>query len=86
MRLQLVLRGKRLGFTLDEIAAVIGMYDSTPGEAGQLQFLIADIAQRRQALLHKRADLDASLAELEELEQRCRADLARLTDGDRLTR
>ena len=78
VRLQLVLRGKRLGFTLDEIAAVIGMYDSSPGEAGQLEFLLGDIGQRRTALLRKRADLDASLAELDELERRCRADLKKL--------
>ena len=47
VRLQLILRGKRLGFTLDEIAHVIDMYDETPGERGQLEFLIADIDQRR---------------------------------------
>ena len=50
VRLQLILRGKRLGFTLDEIAHVINMYDETPGRRGQLQFLIADIDKRRNAL------------------------------------
>ena len=49
VRLQLILRGKRLGFTLDEIAHVINMYDETPGERGQLAFLIADIGKRREA-------------------------------------
>ena len=77
VRLQLILRGKRLGFTLDEIAHVINMYDETPGRRGQLQFLIADIDKRRHALLEKRRDLDESLAELDELEARCRADLGR---------
>lgn len=80
VRLQLILRGKRLGFTLTEIAQVINMYDETPGERGQLSFLIADIAARRTALLEKRRDLDESLAELDDLEQRCRRDLARLSD------
>ena len=79
VRLQLILRGKRLGFTLDEIAHVINMYDETPGRRGQLEFLIADIDKRRHALLAKRRDLDESLSELDELEARCRADLARLT-------
>ena len=78
VRLQLILRGKRLGFTLDEIAHVINMYDETPGRRGQLEFLIADIDKRRHALLAKRRDLDESLSELDELEARCRADLARL--------
>ena len=50
MRLQLILRGKRLGFTLTEIAHVIDIYDETPGERGQLEFLITDIDRRREAL------------------------------------
>jgi DNA-binding transcriptional MerR regulator len=78
VRLQLILRGKRLGFTLAEIAHVIGMYDETPGERGQLEFLIADIGRRRNALLEKRRDLDEALAELTALEERCRSDLALL--------
>ncbi len=77
VRLQLIQRGKRLGFTLDEIAHVINLYDETPGRRGQLQFLIADIEKRREALLGKRRDLDESLADLDELEARCRADLER---------
>ena len=75
VRLQLILRGKRLGFTLAEIAHVLGLYDETPGGRGQLEFLIADIGKRRSALLEKRRDLDEALAELTVLEERCRADL-----------
>ena len=79
VRLQLILRGKRLGFTLDEIAHVIGLYDETPGEAGQLEYLIADIGRRRTALIEKRRDLDDAVAELDELDRRCRSDLAALS-------
>ncbi len=78
VRLQLILRGKRLGFTLDEIGQILDMYDETPGERGQLAFLITDIESRRRTLLAKRRDLDEALTELDELEARCRADLARL--------
>ena len=81
VRLQLILRGKRLGFTLDEIAHVINMYDETPGERGQLSFLLSDINKRRDALLAKRRDLDEALTELDDLEKRCRADLERLSDA-----
>lgn len=81
VRLQLVLRGKRLGFTLEEIAQVVDMYDETPGERGQLEFLIVDIEARRAALRQKRHDLDEALAELDELERRCRSDLAELPSG-----
>ena len=78
VRLQLILRGKRLGFTLTEIAHILGLYDETPGERGQLKFLLADIAQRRAVLLDKRRDLDETLTELDDLEARCRADLTAL--------
>jgi DNA-binding transcriptional MerR regulator len=78
VRLQLILRGKRLGFTLDEIAHILDLYDDPPGEAGQLEFLVADIQRRRADLLRRRADLDATLAELDDLERRCRSDLAAL--------
>jgi DNA-binding transcriptional MerR regulator len=78
VRLQLIMRGRRLGFTLDEIAHVINMYDETPGEAGQLEFLINDIGRRRAALLQKRRDLDEALTELNALEARCRQDLQAL--------
>ena len=78
VRLQLILRGKRLGFTLTEIAHVLDLYDDQPGERGQLEYLITDIEQRRHALQAKRRDLDEALAELDVLEQRCRDDLERL--------
>src|SRR4029453_1205934 len=81
VRLQLILRGKRLGFTLDEIAHVINMYDETPGGRGQPAFLIADIGKRREALWDKRRDLEEALAELDDLEERCRADLERLSES-----
>ena len=78
VRLQLILRGKRLGFSLDEIASILDMYDEQPGEAGQLRYLLSDIAERRATLLRKRRDLDEALQELDELDQRCRDDLAAL--------
>jgi DNA-binding transcriptional MerR regulator len=79
VRLQLILRGKRLGFTLDEIAHVLDLYDESPGETGQLRYLLADIEQRRIGLLQKRQDLDEALAELDDLAERCRSDLKRLS-------
>ncbi len=36
VRLELVLRGKRLGFPLEEIKKIVGMYDAETGEVGQL--------------------------------------------------
>ena len=36
VRLDLVLRGRRLGFPLEEIRRIVDMYDDHPGERGQL--------------------------------------------------
>ena len=47
IRLALILRGRRLGFSLDEIATIVNMYDAEPGEAGQLRYLIEQIGVRR---------------------------------------
>lgn len=79
VRLALVLRGKRLGFSLDEIATIVDMYDAEPGEEGQLTYLLAQIASRRRELEQHRRDIEDTLAELDRVEQRCREDLERLS-------
>ena len=79
VRLRLILRGRRLGFTLSQIATIVDMYDDQPGEAGQLTYLLTQIEVRRAELEQRRHDIDDSLGELEEVERRCRDDLARLT-------
>jgi len=79
VRLRLILRGRRLGFTLPQIATIVDMYDDQPGEAGQLTYLLTQIEVRRAELEQRRHDIDDSLGELEEVERRCRDDLTRLT-------
>src|SRR3990170_335927 len=80
VRLALILRGKRLGFSLDEIATIVDMYDAEPGEAGQLRYLLEQIDLRRTELEQRRKDIDETLADLTEVERRCRADLRRLDE------
>lgn len=70
-RLKLILRGKRLGFSLDEIAGIVDMYDAEPGEVGQLRLLIARITERRNRLEQQRRDIDATLDDLDTVERRC---------------
>ncbi|WP_349357337.1 MerR family DNA-binding transcriptional regulator [Stappia sp.] len=77
-RLKLILRGKRLGFSLAEIRDIITMYDKPRGEAGQLQLLLQRIESRRDELLAKRQDIDLTLSELNEVESGCRARLSEL--------
>jgi DNA-binding transcriptional MerR regulator len=76
VRLALILRGRRLGFSLEEIATIVNMYDAEPGEAGQLRYLIEQIGVRRADLEQRRLDIDQTLADLAEVERRCRDDLA----------
>ncbi len=78
VRLGLILRGKRLGFSLDEIATIVDMYDAEPGEEGQLEYLLAQITTRRADLEQRRQDLEQTLKELTDLEARCQADLSAL--------
>jgi DNA-binding transcriptional MerR regulator len=77
-RLKLILRGKRLGFSLAEISEIIQMYGKAPGEPGQLRLLMAKIEARRKELLEKRADIDLTLNELDEVEVGCRERLSEL--------
>src|SRR4051794_31984965 len=78
VRLGLILRGKRLGFSLDEIATIVDMYDAEPGEEGQLEYLLAQISTRRADLEQRRQDLEQTLKDLADVEARCQADLAAL--------
>lgn len=78
-RLGLILRGKRLGFPLEQIRTIIDMYDAPRGHAQQLAYLLAQIDERRADLQARRRDLDDALAELEALDARCRCDLAEFT-------
>jgi DNA-binding transcriptional MerR regulator len=72
-RLKLTLRGKRLGFTLSEIRALLDLYDSPTGTASQLHAFLDTIAAHRKVLERQLEDLNATLAELAEYEQQGRA-------------
>ena len=51
-RWQLVLRGKRVGFSFSEISEIVDMYNATPGELSQLRPLISKNSDCR-AYLHQ---------------------------------
>ena len=78
-RLKLILRGKRIGFSLNEIAEIVDMYDLAPGEHGQLELLVARIAEHRSSLLDKRAAIDSTLDELMSVEAEAKHRLEQLT-------
>lgn len=72
VRLKLILRGKRLGFSLSEIADIISLYHSEPGETAQLDFFLEKIEQRRLLLLQQKEDIEIILGELGRIEDQCR--------------
>ena len=74
-RLKLILRGKRLGFSLTEIRDMLDLYNSEPGETGQLRLALAQAAKRKLALEQQLDDLHTTLNELLEFEKQCRARL-----------
>lgn len=79
-RLRLILRGKRVGFALAEIAEIVDMYDSDPGERGQLELLLGRIDVHRADLLARRQAVDETLKELEQVASAAGVRLAQLTD------
>jgi DNA-binding transcriptional MerR regulator len=80
-RLRLALRGKRLGFSLQECREIIDLYDpSRPGGARQLLRLCDKIREHRALLLERLRDLEATLAAMGEVEAKCMAELLRAAD------
>ena len=72
-RLKLTLRGKRLGLSLQEVKQLVDMYDSPSDTRQQLTAFLAVLAEHRRLLERQREDLEITLAEIGQHEQRCRA-------------
>ena len=69
-RLKLILRGKRLGFSLAEIKEYLDLYNVDHGNMGQLNLLLGRVRHRLDELEKQRQDLDATVSELAEIETR----------------
>lgn len=76
-RLALILRGKRLGFPLEEVRTIIDLFDAPRGRRTQLEYVLGQVEARRHDLEQRLRDVQDAIDELGEFEQRCRADLAR---------
>jgi DNA-binding transcriptional MerR regulator len=81
VRLMLILRGKRLGFSLSEIKDILDLYDTDMGENRQLELLMSKIDERRKALEAHRRDIDLTLTELDDMERQCQETLAQRADA-----
>ena len=74
--LRLILRGKRLGLSLDETADLIKMYGSPRNNRKHLEKFILRIGEKRAELEHKRRDLEVMLGDLKSVEDKCQLSLA----------
>ena len=66
-RLMLILRGKNLGFSLEDIGAYLELYDTDPTHVAQMKLLQAKVDAHIQALEGKRADIESTLGELQDI-------------------
>ncbi|MED5228107.1 MAG: MerR family DNA-binding protein, partial [Pseudomonadota bacterium] len=66
-RLQIILRGKRLGFSLAEIREYLHLYDADPSQSEQLSMLLEKVNQRLKALARQKSDLAALVTELNDI-------------------
>jgi len=80
--LRLILRGKRLGLSLDETADMIKLYGSPRGNQKQLEKFIMRISEKRTELEHKRRDLEVMMNDLQSVEDKCHIALAQVLGGD----
>jgi DNA-binding transcriptional MerR regulator len=63
-RLALILRGKRVGFSLVEIKEMLDLYDIDDGQATQLSHAIRKFNERISSLERQRGDIEQALREL----------------------
>jgi DNA-binding transcriptional MerR regulator len=64
-RLQLILRGKKVGFALEEIKEMLDLYNLKDGQLTQLRVSSAKMRERLDALRKQRVEIDEALADLE---------------------
>ncbi len=75
-RLQLILRGKRLGFTLAEIKEYLSLYNVDTEQVEQLRLLHQRVQQRVSVLEQQRVDVERTLQELADIADQVNAALA----------
>ena len=74
-RLMLILRGRNLGFTVEDVAQYLALYDADPGQLAQTQMLLDKVNAALADLQVKRSDTERAIAELEDIRARCTSHL-----------
>lgn len=76
-RLMLILRGRNLGFTVEDVADYLALYDTDPGQLAQTKLLLEKVEAAIAELETKRDDIARGLTELDEIRDRCQQHLSR---------
>ncbi|WNZ80906.1 MerR family DNA-binding transcriptional regulator [Pseudomonas sp. P105] len=76
--LKLILRGKRIGFSLTECKELIELYDPSHGNRKQLDTFMSKIAARRFQLEQQMLDIQQMQLELDTAEERCLSAMAEI--------
>ena len=77
-RLRLILRGRKLGFTLQESAELIGMYDPASDNLKQLEALATKIRERRGQLEQQMHELERMIGDVAEWQARTEREIHQL--------
>lgn len=83
--LKLILRGKRIGFSLAECRELIELYDPRGDNQKQLKTMLGKIAERRNQLEQQLLDIQQMQLELDTAEERCLLALERSINNQQLT-
>jgi DNA-binding transcriptional MerR regulator len=79
--LKLILRGKRIGFSLAECKSLIELYDPQGDNHYQLNIMLKKISERRLQLEQQLLDIQQMQLELDTAEERCHAALLEISEA-----
>ena len=76
-RMQLILRGKRLGFSIREIGEFLDLYDADREQHAQIETLLKRVREKRESLRQQRRAIEETIRELDEIAREAEEYLAR---------
>jgi len=83
VRLRLLLRGKRLGYSLSEIKELFDIYESNSGEEGQLLLLLENMEDKKKKLEIQKIDVEIALQEIDRVTIKARKALDEIAAADK---
>lgn len=72
VRLELILRGKRAGLSLQESSEILDMYEPGSNNSKQAQYLLNKVTAKREALLQQMENIQALVSGLDDVSDKCK--------------